>query len=248
MKLANKVALITGGTSGIGLAAAKLFISEGAKVVVVGTNEKRLADAQRELGDAATVLSADLRDAAQIDRAVAEAVEVHGAIDIVFANAGAGQAAPFADVTPAQLHDQFALNVSGLFFTIQKSAPYLRDGGSIVVTTSFLNTVGTPGLSVLSATKAAVRSLVRSIGAELAPRGIRVNAVSPGPIDTPFASKLGLDDEALRKTGEALAAAVPLKRAGRADEIARAVLFLASDDASYMTGAELVADGGLSQI
>ncbi|AET93579.1 short-chain dehydrogenase (plasmid) [Burkholderia sp. KK1] len=248
MKLANKVALVTGGTSGIGLAAARLFIDEGAKVIVFGSNEKRLADAQRELGDAATVLRADVRDPAQIDRAVAEAIEVHGAIDIVFANAGAGTAAPFADVTPAQFDEQFALNVSGLFFTIQKSAPYLRDGGSIVVTTSFLNSVGTPGLSVLSATKAAVRSLVRSIGAELAPRGIRVNAVSPGPIDTPFASKLGLGEDELRKTGEALAAAVPLKRVGRADEIARAVLFLASDDASYMTGAELVVDGGLSQI
>ncbi|WP_250536784.1 SDR family oxidoreductase [Caballeronia sp. AZ10_KS36] len=248
MKLANKVALVTGGTSGIGLAAAKLFIEEGAKVIVLGTHEKRLADTQRELGDAATVLRADLRDPSQIDRAVAEAIEVHGALDIVFANAGAGTAARFADVTPEQFNNQFALNVSGLFFTIQKTAPYLRDGGSIVVTTSFLNTVGTPGLSVLSATKAAVRSLVRSIGAELAPRNIRVNAVSPGPIDTPFASKLGLDEEELKKTGEALAAAVPLKRAGRADEIARAVLFLASDDASYMTGAELVADGGLSQI
>jgi NAD(P)-dependent dehydrogenase (short-subunit alcohol dehydrogenase family) len=248
MKLANKVALVTGGTSGIGLETARLFRDEGAKVVVIGSNEQRLQEAQRVLGETAMVLRADLRDPAQIDKAVAEIVETHGAIDIVFANAGAGKAAPFDAVTPAQLDEQFALNVSGLFFTLQKSAPHLRDGGSIVVTTSFLNTVGTPGLSVLSATKAAVRSLVRTIGAELAPRRIRVNAVSPGPIDTPFASKLGLPQEDLQKSGEALAAAVPLKRIGHAAEVAKAVLFLASDDASYVTGAELVVDGGLSQI
>jgi len=248
MKLANKVALITGGTSGIGLETAKLFRDEGAKVVVIGTNEERLREAQHVLGENAMTLRADLRDPSQIDKAVAEVVETHGAIDIVFANAGAGTAAPLEAVTPQQFDEQFALNVSGLFFTIQKSAPHLRDGGSIVVTTSFLNTVGTPGLSVLSATKAAVRSLVRSIGAELAPRGIRVNAVSPGPIATPFATKLGLPEEDLRKSGEALVAAVPLKRFGDAVEVAKAALFLASDDASYVTGAELVVDGGLSQI
>lgn len=248
MKLANKVALVTGGTSGIGLETAKLFRDEGAKVAVIGSSEKGLKQAEEVLGDSAMILRADLRDPAQIDKAVAEVVETHGAIDIVFANAGAGKAASFDAVTPDELDDQFSLNVRGLFFTIQKSAPHLRDGGSIVVTTSFLNTVGTPGLSILSATKAAVRSLVRSIGAELAPRGIRVNAVSPGPIATPFASKLGLPDEDLRKSGEALVAAVPLKRAGSALEVAKAALFLASDDASYVTGAELVVDGGLSQI
>jgi len=248
MKLANKVALVTGGTSGIGLETARLFRDEGAKVVVIGTSEQRLREAEHVLGENAMILRADLRDPLQIDKAVAEVVETHGAIDIVFANAGAGKSAPFDAVTPEQLGDQFALIVGGLFFTIQKSAPHLRDGGSIVVTTSFLNAVGTPGLAVLSATKAAVRSLVRSIGAELAPRRIRVNAVSPGPIDTPFASKLGLPEDDLRKSGEALAAAVPLKRIGSAVEVAKAVLFLASDDASYVTGTELVVDGGLSQI
>ncbi|ALK35103.1 SDR family NAD(P)-dependent oxidoreductase [Burkholderia plantarii] len=248
MKLANKVALITGGTSGIGLEAAKLFRDEGAKVVVVGSNAARLKDAERELGDQVTALQADLRDAAQIDRAIAEVVETHGRIDVVFANAGAGRAAPLAAVTAAQIEEQFALNVTGLFFTIQKAAPHLVDRGSIVVTTSFLNEVGTPGLSILSATKAAVRSLVRSLGAELAPRGIRVNAVSPGPIATPFASKMGIPEADLQKSGEALAAAVPLKRIGAAVEVAKAALFLASDDASYVTGAELVVDGGLSQI
>jgi NAD(P)-dependent dehydrogenase (short-subunit alcohol dehydrogenase family) len=248
MKLANKVALITGGTSGIGLEAAKLFRDEGAKVVVIGTNAQRLKEAESILGDTATVLRADLRDPAQIDKAIAEVIETHGQIDIVFANAGAGKAAPLEAVTREQIDEQFALNVTGLFFTIQKAAPHLRSGSSIVVTTSFLNAVGTPGLSILSATKAAVRSLVRSLGAELAPRGIRVNAVSPGPIDTPFASKLGIPEEDLKKSGEAIAAAVPLKRVGSAAEVAKAALFLASDDASYVTGTELVVDGGLSQI
>jgi NAD(P)-dependent dehydrogenase (short-subunit alcohol dehydrogenase family) len=248
MKLANKVVLITGGTSGIGFEAAKLFRDEGAKVAVIGTNDERLKEAERALGDGAIVLRADLRDPAQIDKAIAEVIETHGHIDVVFANAGAGKAAPFDAVTREQIDDQFALNVTGLFFTIQKAAPYLRNGSSIVVTTSFLNEVGTPGLSILSATKAAVRSLVRSLGAELAPRGIRVNAVSPGPIDTPFHTKLGLPDEALKAAGEAIAAAVPLKRFGAAIEVAKAALFLASDDSSYVTGTELVVDGGLSQI
>lgn len=248
MKLANKVAVITGGTSGIGLEAAKLFRDEGAKVVVFGTNEARLKDAERELGAQATALRVDLRDPAQIDRAIAEVVETHGRIDVVYANAGAGKAAPLEAVTPEQIEEQFSLNVTGLFFTIQKAAPHLVDGGSVVVTTSFLNEVGTPGLSILSATKAAVRSLVRSLGAELAPRGIRVNAVSPGSIDTPFATKMGIPEADLKKSGEALAAAVPLKRIGSAAEVAKAALFLASDDASYVTGAELVVDGGLSQI
>ncbi|PEH43573.1 short-chain dehydrogenase [Burkholderia gladioli] len=239
-KLANKVAVITGGTSGIGL--------EGAKVVVFCTNEARLKDAERELGAQATALRVDLRDPAQIDRAIAEVVETHGRIDVVYANAGAGKAAPLEAVTPEQIEAQFSLNVTGLFFTIRKAAPHLVDGASVVVTTSFLNEVGTPGLSILSATKAAVRSLVRALGAELAPRGIRVNAVSPGPIDTPFATKMGIPEADLKKSGEALAAAVPLKRIGSAAEVAKAALFLASDDASYVTGAELVVDGGLSQI
>ena len=248
MKLANKIVVVTGGTSGIGLAAATLFRDEGAKVVVIGSNEQRLKEAEQVLGDTATALRADLRDPVQIDKAMAEIVEIHGHIDIVFANAGAGTAAPLEAVTREQIDEQFGLNVTGLFFTIQKAAPHMRDGGSVVVTTSFLNTVGKPGLSILSATKAAVRSLVRSLGAELAPRGIRVNAVSPGPIATPFAGKMGIPEEDLKKSGEALVAAIPLKRIGDAIEVAKAALFLASDDSSYVTGTELVVDGGLSQI
>jgi NAD(P)-dependent dehydrogenase (short-subunit alcohol dehydrogenase family) len=247
MKLQNKVAFITGGTSGIGLETAKLFQAEGAKVIVTGTNPGRLEAAGKALGDNALVLSVDLRKPAEIERAVEEVRARYGRIDVVFANAGAGTAAPLESVTPEQIDEQFSLNVSGLFFTIQKAAPLIPKGGSIVVTTSFLNAVGTPGLSILSATKAAIRSLVRSLGAELAPRGIRVNAVSPGPIATAFHTKLGLTDAQLTETATAIQARVPLQRFGEAVEIARTALFLASDDSSYTTGAEIVVDGGLTQ-
>jgi NAD(P)-dependent dehydrogenase (short-subunit alcohol dehydrogenase family) len=248
MKLQNKVALITGGTSGIGLEAAKLFLAEGAKVAVIGTNSARLEAAAHALGGDALVLSADLRNPADIDRAIGDVAATFGRIDIVFANAGAGTAAPLEEVTPEMISEQFALNFTGLFLTIQKAAPLIPKGGSIVATTSFLNTVGTPGLSILSATKAATRSLVRSLAAELAPRGIRVNAVSPGPIATPFHTKLGLPDSLLSETAAAIEAQVPLKRFGEAAEIAKAALFLASDDSSFTTGAEFVVDGGLSQV
>ncbi len=248
MKLHNKIALITGGTSGIGLEAAKLFQREGATVIVTGTNAERLKSTAETLGEGAVVLAADLRDPAQIDKAIADVIETFGRIDVVFANAGAATAAPFESITPEQINDQFALNFNGVFFTIQKAAPHLTSGSSIVVTTSFLNEVGAPGLSILSATKAALRSLVRSIGAELAPRGIRINAVSPGPIATTFHEKLGLSEKELSQSGEATQAAIPLKRFGQAHEVAAAALYLASDDSSFMTGAEVVVDGGISQI
>jgi NAD(P)-dependent dehydrogenase (short-subunit alcohol dehydrogenase family) len=247
MKLTNKIALVTGGTSGIGLEAAKLFQSEGATVIVTGTHPERLKQAAEILGDQAVVLSADLRDPAQIDKAITDVVESFGRIDVIFANAGAGKAAPLESVTLEQINEQFSLNFNGVFFTIQKAAPHLSQGASIVVTTSFLNEVGTPGLSILSATKAAIRSLVRSIGAELAPRGIRVNAVSPGPIATPFHGKLGLSDKELADAGAAIQQAVPLKRFGEAREVANAALFLASDDSAFITGTEVVVDGGLTQ-
>jgi NAD(P)-dependent dehydrogenase (short-subunit alcohol dehydrogenase family) len=248
MKLKNKIALVTGGTSGIGLEAAKLFQAEGATVVVTGTNPQRLAAAANALGDSAVVLSVDLRDPAQIEKAIADVVESFGHIDVVYANAGAGQAGAFDSVTAQQISDQFALNFNGVFFIIQKAAPHLSKSASVVVTTSFLNEVGTPGLSILSATKAAVRSLVRSLAAELAPRGVRVNAVSPGPIATAFHEKLGLSEKELAAAGDAIRAAVPLKRFGEARDVAAAALFLASDDAAFITGTELVVDGGLTQI
>lgn len=247
MKLKNKVALVTGGTSGIGLETARLFKSEGAQVVIVGSHAERLATAAKELGDDVLPVRADLRKVGDIERMVQEAIAKFGHLDVVFANAGASTVAPLEAVTPEYFQDNVALNLAGPFFTIQKTAPHIRQGGSIVVTTSFLTTVGRPGLSVLAATKAASRSLVRTLGAELAPRGIRVNAVSPGAITTPFYGKIGLSDEQLASVASELQESIPLKRFGDSLELARAALFLASDDASYVTGTELVVDGGLTQ-
>jgi NAD(P)-dependent dehydrogenase (short-subunit alcohol dehydrogenase family) len=243
VKLRNKVALITGGTSGIGLEAAKLFRDEGAQVIVSGVDPARLQEASRQLGADVSVYRADLRVPTDIDGLVATIREKFAHLDVLFANAGIGFVAPLESVTEDQIDEQFAINFKGVFFTVQKAAPLLGKGASIVLTTSFLDTVGTPGLSVLSATKAAVRSLARSLGAELASRGIRVNAVSPGPVSTPFHGKLGLSEQDLA----GIEALVPLHRFGEAKEIARAALFLASQDSSFMTGAEVVVDGGLSQ-
>jgi NAD(P)-dependent dehydrogenase (short-subunit alcohol dehydrogenase family) len=247
MRLNGKIALVTGGTSGIGLATAALFLSEGAQVVVVGNDPERLKTAAAALGESGLALQADLRRSTDIDRLIDTVRKRYGRLDILFANAGLGRAAPLEAVTEAQIDEQFTVNFKGLFFTVQKSVPLMEKGASIVLTTSFLNTVGTPGLSILSATKAAVRSLARTLGAELAPRGIRVNAVSPGPISTPFAGKLGLSDQDLKAMAETVEAQVPLQRFGESEEVACAALFLAGPDSSFVTGTELVVDGGLSQ-
>jgi NAD(P)-dependent dehydrogenase (short-subunit alcohol dehydrogenase family) len=247
-KLSNKVALVTGGTSGIGLEAAKLFRDEGATVVVVGQDERRLESAAIELGKRVTVLRGDLSHPADIDAIVEHVHRTFGRLDVLFANAGMGLAAPLEAVTEDQIDKQFDLNFKGVFFTVQKAVPLIAKGGSIIVTTSFLNEVGVPGLSILSASKAAVRSLARSLGSELAARGIRVNAVSPGPISTPFHAKLGLTQKQVSETAAAIEGQVPLHRFGEAIEIAKAALFLASDDSAYMTGSELVVDGGMTQL
>ena len=246
MKLKSKVALITGGTSGIGLETAKLFRDEGAHVIVTGVDPTRLQEASRQFGPDVLVLRADLRVRTDIDKLIATVRERFVHLDVLFANAGIGFAAPLETVTEDQIDEQFSVNFKGIFFAVQKAAPILSKGGSIVLTTSYLNAVGTPGLSVLSATKPAVRSLALSLGAELAPRGIRVNAVSPGPVGTPFHSKLGLSEKELTELAAGIKAQIPLHRFGGADEIAKAALFLASDDSSFMTGAEVVVDGGLS--
>lgn len=248
MKLLRKIALVTGGTSGIGLEAAKLFQKEGASVIIVGQNPARLEVAASEIGNGVTALHGDVSKPAEVENIVSQVREKFGRIDVLFANAGVGVAAPLEAVTEDQIDKQFDVNFKGAFFTIQKAAPLLSKGASVVVTTSFLNEVGTPGLAILSATKAAARSLVRSLGAELAARGIRVNAVSPGPISTPFHSKLGLSAKQLDETASAIEDQVPLHRFGEAGEIAKAALFLASDDSSFMTGSELVVDGGITQL
>ncbi len=247
MKLTNKIAFVTGGTSGIGLAAAKLFQAEGAQMVLVGSNEQRLDAAGKELGGTALLVRADIRKVADIERAVEQARAKFGRIDVLFANAGATTVAPLEAVTEAYVAENVALNFTGTFFSIQKVAPLMAKGGSIIVTTSFLNTIGYPGLSILAATKAAARSLVRTLGAELAPRGIRVNALSPGAIATPFYSKIGLPENVLSDVASSITEKVGLKRFGEATELAKAALFLACDDASYITGTEMVVDGGLTQ-
>ncbi|MCS3418554.1 SDR family oxidoreductase [Pseudomonas yamanorum] len=247
MKLKNKVAFITGGTSGIGLETAKLFQAEGANVVLVGSNAERLEVAGNELNGSVLLIQADLRKVSDIDRAIEETRAKFGQIDIVFANAGATTVAPLAAVTQEYINDNLALNFTGTFFTIQKAVPLMSEGGSIIVTTSFLNTIGFPGMSILAATKAAARSLVRTLGAELAPLGIRVNAVSPGAIATPFYSKIGLPEEVLSQVAATVTDKVALKRFGNPAELAKTVLFLASDDSSYTTGTEMVVDGGLTQ-
>ena len=248
MKLSNKIVLVTGGTSGIGLEAAKLFREEGATVVIVGQNPDRLESVASELGDGVTVLRGDVSKPAAVESIIEQINEKFGRIDVLFANAGMGLASPLEAVTQDQIDRQFDVNFKGVFFAIQKAAPLLAQGGSIIVTTSFLNEVGVPGLSILAATKAAVRSLVRSLGAEFAPRGIRVNAVSPGLTGTPFHGKLGLSEEQLKEAASAILNRVPIHRFGEACEIAKAALFLASDDSSFMTGSELVVDGGLTQV
>jgi NAD(P)-dependent dehydrogenase (short-subunit alcohol dehydrogenase family) len=248
MKLSNKIALVTGGTSGIGLEAARLLRDEGAHVIIVGQDPARLQLAAQDLGNNVTALRGDLRKSADIDGIVTKVREQFGRIDVLFANAGMGIAAPLEAITEEQIDDQFDVNFKGVFFTVQKAAPLMSEGGSIVLTTSFLNEVGAPGLSILSASKAAVRSLARSLGAELAPRGIRVNAISPGPISTPFHGKLGLSTKQLDEAAASIEHQVPLRRFGEAAEIAKAAVFLASDDASFMTGSELIVDGGITQL
>jgi NAD(P)-dependent dehydrogenase (short-subunit alcohol dehydrogenase family) len=247
-KLTGKVALITGGNSGIGLATAKTFLQEGAKVIITGRNKSTLDQAKKELGDQVLALESDVSDLGALDRLYAELKGTHGKIDILFANAGVALMAPLSDVTPEFFDQHFNINVKGLFFTVQKALPLLNDGASIILNASVVASKGIENFSVYSATKAAVRSLARSFANDLRSRQIRVNAISPGPIETPIFGKMGLPAEVVQGMGEAFAAQVPLGRFGQADEIAKAALFLASSDSSYVTGIELSVDGGLGQV
>ncbi|GAB3590405.1 SDR family oxidoreductase [Hymenobacter daeguensis] len=248
-KLAGKIALITGGTTGIGLATAKRFVAEGAYVFITGRRAAELAAAEQELGaTAAHGIQGDVASLADLDRIVAIIKAQKGHLDIVFANAGVADFAPLADAPEAHFDKHFDINVKGTFFTVQKALPLLRDGGAIILTSSMVGSQGPANLSVYSATKAAIRSFARTWTAELKDRRIRVNAVSPGSIITPGLSAFGQTPEQTAQLFEALASQVPLGRLGDADEVGKAVVFLASDDSSYITGVELFVDGGVAQV
>ncbi len=247
-KLNNKIAVITGGSTGIGLATAQRFIADGAQVVITGRNQEALDLAVAELGDRATGIRGDVASLEDLDRLFAQVQKQFGRVDVLFANAGIAPFFPFEAVTEDHFDRLFNINVRGLFFTVQKALPLLSENASIILNASVVAHSGLPNTSVYSATKAAVRSLGRTLAAELSPHGIRVNVVSPGLIETPLVGKLGLSQDDVEAFGAQIVQQTPLGRLGKPEEIAATVAFLASDDASYFTGADLVADGGLIQV
>jgi NAD(P)-dependent dehydrogenase (short-subunit alcohol dehydrogenase family) len=244
MRLANKTALITGGNSGIGLATARLFIAEGARVAITGRKQETLDAAKAELGPNLLAIQADVTDIAATERAVATAVETLGPLDILFANAGIPGSTPVGGTTLATFEQVLRTNLTAVFFTVQAAVPHLRDGASIILNGSVHTVLGMPGYSAYAATKAGVRALSRVMASELAPRHIRVNTLVPGATRTPIWDRLAPDAAALAALEARISKMVPLGRLGDAEELAKAVLYLASDDSSYVTGTELVVDGG----
>lgn len=244
MRLKNKTALITGGNSGIGLATARLFISEGAQVAITGRNQKTLDAAETELGSRALAIQADVTDPGAIERAVAVVADKFGKIDVLFANAGIGKVTPLGQTSLAGFEEILRTNLTSVFFTVQAAAPYLNDGGSIIFNGSVLAVMGMPGWSAYGATKAGVRAMTRILASELAPRRIRVNQVTPGGTRTPIWAPFAPSKEAQTALENRISRAVPLRRMGETADIANAVLYLASDESSYVTGQELVVDGG----
>ncbi len=244
----GKVAVITGGNSGIGLATARRLKSEGARVAISGRNQKTLEEAEKALGDEVLAIRADVARLADVDRLYAEVSRKWGKIDVLFVNAGVAKFAPIAETAESLYDENFDVNAKGAFFSIQKALPFLNDGASIVLNTSVADEQGTANTSVYSATKAALRSFARTAAAELVGRGIRVNTVAPGPIVTPIFGRTGLPKEAIDDFAKRISEKVPMKRFGQPEEVAAAVAFLASSDASYITGVELNVDGGLGQV
>lgn len=243
-KLAGKITLVTGGNSGIGLATAKRFAAEGAaKVFVTGRRQKELDAAVAEIGDRAVGVQGDVANLADLDRLFAVIKEQSGRLDVVFANSGVAEFAPLGEITEEHYDRVFDINVKGLLFTVQKALPLLGEGSAIILNASVVGSKGTPAMSVYSATKAAVRNFARSWSLDLKGRGVRVNVVSPGPIRTP-----GYDNLITSEVEQGMVAGIPLGRVGEADEIAKATVFLASDDSSFVNGTELFVDGGMAQI
>ena len=247
-KLAGKVAVITGGNSGIGLATAKLFQTEGATVVITGRRKEAVEAAVKEIGGNSIGFTSDTANLNAIRELYRDVNERVGKIDVLFLNAGVAKFGPVDSVDEATFDDMVNVNFKGLFFNVQYALPVLNDNASIILTTTMADRKGYPDTSVYSATKAAVRSLARTLSAELVGRGIRVNAVSPGPIETPIFGKLGVPEEGIPGLKEGFKDVVPMKRFGSADEIAKPALFLASDDSSFVLGVELMVDGGTAQL
>ena len=247
-KLAGKIAVITGGSSGIGLATAKRFVEEGAHVVITGRREKELKEAAAFIGRNVTTVAGDVSRLEDLDRLYVAVKEKHGHIDVLFANAGAGTIAPLAVATEAHFDQTFDVNVKGLFFTVQKALPLFKDGGSIILTSSVANVRGDAAFTAYAGSKAAVRCFARGWTVELKARKIRVNSMSPGPIETPALEKAGLTAEQVKQAAAQFASEVPLGRRGKPEEIAAAVAFLASDESSYITGVELAVAGGMAQV
>jgi NAD(P)-dependent dehydrogenase (short-subunit alcohol dehydrogenase family) len=242
-KLQGKVAVITGGNSGIGLATAQRFVAEGAYVFITGRRQSELDAAIKQIGTNVTAVGGDVSNLADLDRLYATVKQERGHIDILFANAGTGEFGPLGAITEEQFDRIFNANVKGLLFTVQKALPLLKDGSSIILNASIVSSTGSPGLGVYSASKAAVRSFARTFTADLKDRKIRVNAVSPGVIPSPgYRNSLGWNDEQIKQYVENVVGKIPLGRPGTLDEIAKVVSFLASDESSYVTGIELVAD------
>ncbi len=247
-KLTGKVALVTGGNGGLGLATAKRFAAEGATVFITGRRQAELDAAIREIGAGAIAIQGDIANLADLDRMFATIREHSGRLDILFANAGVGAFVPLGHITEAHFDQIFGVNVRGTVFTVQKALPLMRDGGTIVINGSMVSVKGMPAFSVYAATKAALRSFARTWSVDLKGRGIRINVVSPGTVITPGYKRSGLTDAQIDQLKEGVAAMTPLGRVGTSDEIANAVVFLASDESSYMTGADLFVDGGAAQV
>lgn len=247
-KLAGKIALVTGGNSGIGLATAQRFVAEGAFVYITGRRQAELDAAVQALGSSVVGIQGDVSNLGDLDRAISLIKEQKGRLDVVFANAGIAEFAALDAVTEAQYDRQFDINVKGTFFTVQKALPLLADGAAVILMASIVGSKGFESNSVYSATKAAIRSLARTLTSDLKARRIRVNAISPGPIETPGLNGVLDTPEQTEQFKAQMVSAVPLGRMGDADEIAKAVVFLASDDSSYVTGVELFVDGGMAQV
>ena len=247
-KLENKVAIITGANSGIGLATAKLFLKNGAKVVLAGRRENALREATKDLtGDFITVV-ADVSKEEDNVLLIQKAVEIYGSIDILFLNAGIAPVSATTDITIDHYNEVFDINVKGPILATKEALPYINDNGVILFTNSIVHQKGFDGLAVYSASKGALRAYARVLTSEIKSRGIRVNSIAPGPIDTPIYGKMGLPQDVVEEMGKGFANQVPLGRFGTSDEIAKTALFLASEDASFINGVELEVDGGLSQI